>query len=326
MTSSTEPNQGKFVLFLQHFVTKDGHERQKELDDALVENVENQHTLRVYHLAENKASADHVQNIKKSLSAQNQKKLEVIHLNKWLFYSDAMLTAIDKIKKNQENLVIGIINSDCYLDKRSKWDDLCQYIKANPKKVVCQSRVEKPDNENDEPKIDPKFERLAGGNTQDAWFFNTKTLSALSQQVIKDNFSFALGRLGCDNLIAYRLNEIGLKPINFGSRYWLIHNDKVRKGSRSYVPVDMTKIGSRLVPDFDKCMELNGVKFISGLGIPMPDATRIAIKMAYYAVMKKHMSTDEKLTLGDILQRFSQEELYKICSQLLNGYVKISNN
>lgn len=323
--SQNEQTSSKLVLFLQHFLTKDGEERQKELDDALLENIRNPYVTRVYHLSENDTSANYVANIRKTLTEDLQKKLEIIKINKWLFYSDAMEAATSKLKKNLENLIFCIINSDCYLDKRSKWDDLCNFLKTNPKKVVCQSRVEKPDTETETPQLDPKFNRLAGGNTQDAWFFNFKTLSSLPKTQIDEKFSFALGRLGCDNLIAYRLNEIGFKVINFGTRYWVVHNDKVRKGARSYVPVDMTKVGSRLVPDFDRCVEMDGVKFLSGLGIPMDDSMRLSIKIAYYAVLKKRMNTDEKLTMVDLLKRFSHEELYKVCCQILNGYVKINN-
>lgn len=323
--TTNEQNQPKLVLFLQHFMAKDGADRQKELDDALVENIKNQFVSKVYHLPENIASKNYVETIKKSLSSEFQKKLEIIDINKWLFYSDAMIAAIEKVKKNHDNLFCCIINSDCYLDQRSKWVDLCQFLKSNPKKVICQSRVEIPDNENEDPKLDPKFERLAGGNTQDAWFFNFKSLASLSKDQIREKFSFALGRLGCDNLVAHRLNEIGLKVINFGSRYWVVHNDKVRKGSRSYVPVDMTKLGSRLVPDYDKCVDMKGLKFLSNLGIPIEESHRIAVRVAYFAVMKKRMTTDEKLTMVEILQRLSNDEVYKICTQILNGYVKISN-
>jgi hypothetical protein len=310
-----------FFVYLQHFDAKTA-ERQSEINEAIRENLENPHVKRVFHLAESNKLSQNWTQFHESLSNNLKQKLEILFVNKWMFYSDAMIHARQSLSNDKNrNSVVCIINSDCYLSKATNWNDLHQLM-LKPElhnAVICQSRVEKPT-----MKMDPKFERLAGGNTQDAWFILLDTLSQFTVSDIKENFSYALGRLGCDNLIAHQFFKLGLKLFNFGSRFHVVHNDVVRQGARNYLQNDLTRVGSRLVPDYDSVTK-NRIDFLTKLGIPYDEGVKIAVKVAFYAISLKLMNQEDKLTLSQILVKLNENDLYKLTSQILNAYVKISN-
>lgn len=320
--STSKTCSPQFIVYLQYFDAKT-KDRQEEINEAFRENLENPHVKKVYHLAESNKPSHNWNIFYESLSNNLKQKLEVVNINKWMFYSDALIHAKLSFPNNEKNkhLVICIINSDCYLSKTSNWSELQQLLTKSEmnNSVVCQTRVEKPT-----MKMDTKFERLAGGNTQDAWFMLLDTLSQFSVSELKDNYSFGLGRLGCDNLIAHQFFKNGLKLYNFGTRFYVVHNDVVRQGARNYLQNDLTRIGSRLVPDYDSVIK-NRVDFLTKLGIPYDEGVKIAVKVAFYAMSLKLMNQEDKLTLSQILVKLNDSDLYKLSTQILNAYVKITN-
>ena len=313
-------------VITQHFKAKT-EERQKEIDDCFYNLLNHKQITLVYHLTDQNQKTKQVQETFEKLvtdrctSSEKKQlltKIVILENQKWLFYSDAFLFTKKKIQ--DPDAMVCILNADCYLDHETDWNKLKSFLNERPEYVCCQTRVELP-----AMTIDNKFMRLAGGNTQDGWFFSRKSIDNLSNDEIVSRFSFAIGRLGCDNLIAHQLYQSGFKLINFGSRYKLIHNDYVRQGARDYALVDLTRLGSRLVPDYDLVCNKR-VEFLTSIGIPAEEGTKIAFKIIFFAISQKVMTIHDKLTIGQVLTRLSNDDVYRLLTQILNGYVKISNS
>ena len=323
--------QNKFIhLFVQHYEAKSPVGRQDEINDALRKNLAHPNVARVYYLSEHLGTASNDPALKAAKydewTKEEKQKLHFVSIGKWLFFSDFLHHANALVTK-KAGIVAGLINSDCFLGNHPsvKWDNMQQFFKEYPKSVICQTRIERDDWDKGNIQMSQQFLRLAGSNTQDAWFILSENIPQLLGANEFKLFKFGLGRLGCDNLVASSFNKCGFLTTNFSKRYPVVHNDRVRGGTRTYAPVDLTKVATRIVPDWDTVVS-DPVVFLSNFNIPPDEVSKISVKLGNYALFEKLMNQSEVVTLKQICDRMTPLQRYTMVNQILNGYVRISNS
>lgn len=168
-----------------------------------------------------------------------------------------------------QGLFSGLCNLDISLDPSCDWG-VAERLVRKENLVLCQSRTEwSPDGETS---LDSAFARLAHANTQDAWFW--------LPPFEPPNCDFELGTLGCDNAIADRVRKAGRVPVNFASRFRVLHFDSCRgkhgantnqvhrqeQRERNVVYSRFPeRQGCYLLPDFDKVCGMDHL--VAALGL-----------------------------------------------------------
>lgn len=193
------------ILITSYFKT-DNLERQKEIDECLIKNVQNPNIKHIYLLN------DKIYNLKFLKKTSKVKQFDIIKSDKLLFSE-----AIEFINSYCYDECVVLSNSDIYFDKSLKL--------INPdelkNKVYCLLRHNIDINGNvdifrhfGEPRSD----------SQDCWIFN----SPLKIDINQLNFSF--GTLGCDNIFASRLHEHGYNLSNpsYDIKIYHLHNIEER--------------------------------------------------------------------------------------------------
>jgi hypothetical protein len=133
-------------------------------------------------------------------------------LNRWLTYADAF-TYANSLSTSE---IWCLTNLDIFLDDACNWKEVIPILTSNI--VLCLSRVEY--NLDGTTWIEPHMMRLASGNAQDAWLFQTP--------INIKNCDFRIGTLGCDNAIAHRIKASDYVPINAARQFRIFHLDRAR--------------------------------------------------------------------------------------------------
>ena len=110
---------------------------------------------------------------------------------------------------------------------------------------------------------DQQLDKISHANTQDAWLFRTP--------LITKNCDFHIGAIGCDNALADRLYKSNILPVNYCSRFKIIHYDLCRKKTtNNFIEIhekhDKKNVhtkpeldGYRFLPDFDKFQKIEDI-------------------------------------------------------------------
>jgi hypothetical protein len=243
-------------LILSYFVDS-WKDRQAEYDYCVHRNLEHPFVDRIHNLGTRDA---HV-----AADIRGHAKWNDVFIDHRMTFKDAF----DHANQHLAGRMVGICNLDIFLDTGSDWsaaEDLLRKAKV----VLCQSRLEfTPPSTT---YLDPTFDKVAHALTQDAWFF----IPPLEPPAI----DFEIGTLGCDNALAERICRVGYLPVNFASRFRVMHYDVCRgkiaenqgevhraESVRRSIVLSRhpEREGCFLVPDFDRMTSLD--KLVAKLGL-----------------------------------------------------------
>lgn len=167
-------------LFLSYYLDKN-KDRQRELDECLFRNIENPLINEIHLLLEYPSDEELI----------TDKKIITAHIKSRPSYS-VFFDYINSINPAPNDISI-LANSDIYFD-----DTLSLLGKYSDKQVLALCRYDIKDN---------KAVFMNSWDSQDTWIFKGKI-----RQVPDSDFS--LGKAGCDNAIANRLERAGYSVIN----------------------------------------------------------------------------------------------------------------
>lgn len=235
VTEPTTTEEERIHLILQYFVG-DNEERQAEYDFCVQANLANAKVERVYCMLETELAEAKLPDW-----LATHEKVTLVDGSGRLTYKQAF----DYANDNLSGKIVALCNLDIFLDHNSDWNSAKGLFDMSI--VLCLSRHEF--NGVDESTKDPQLQRLAFANTQDCWVFRAPIF-------VKD-CDFSLGKLGCDNAIAHRLNASGYIPVNSPNEFKVHHYDLCRgKGGANYLqhhtpnPERPEDRGCMLVPDY----------------------------------------------------------------------------
>lgn len=225
--NNTDTLDQKIILICQFFIPKN-EERYKEVKDTLKRNVENKNINTILLLNEKIYS-------KEELGIDN-KKIKQLNIGKRMSYYDAF----KQIQREIEGKGYYIIaNNDIFFDdtilnvhygtlsKTPSVQALLRYeYRGESDLRTCD--VFRGTNA---PRTNPPAK-----NSQDVWIFHSNTIKSLNHL---EKYDFMLGMPGCDNSIAYKLNNDNITIYNEPYKLRTYHNH--RSNSRTQTKKDTIK-------------------------------------------------------------------------------------
>ena len=207
ITQISEQSIVEPIILITQFYISSNSNRQKEIVDCLIYNLNNPFINIIYLISEKDYNLNQIglpENV-------NNSKIKIININARMKYSDAFNIV------SQFNLkgYIIIANSDIFFD--STLERLYVSNASIERKMYCQIRCEYTN-------TDLRKCTVFGSGTncsQDAWIFHSN-YNILSDQ--NKVFAFELGIPGCDNHITYLLSLLGYKLYNEPYFIKIYHN------------------------------------------------------------------------------------------------------
>jgi len=185
----------KINLYINYF-RHNNEQRQKEIDYCLQKNINNKYIDKIYILS------------KENYEIFHNDKIKIIPIEKRPSYNYFFKT-INKISQN-DNINI-IANLDIYFDETIIY---AKNIKNNQCFALTRWEIKK-----------DKIKFLNKGCSQDSWIFKGKIKNIKS--------GFYLGRMGCDNKIAYEIQQAKYKITNPSRTIKTYHLHQI-KHTRNY--------------------------------------------------------------------------------------------
>ena len=184
-------------LFTQYYEPKN-LERKEEIDFCLQSNINNNLINKIFLFGEKQYDFSKFKNF--------DKKVIFINIEERLSFREVFNFANKKYKEDNLNNIFILSNSDIHFDSSLK--NLLNYNLDN--KFLCLSRIDKEENNKYIYCPETKY-------SQDTWIWNkeiklnkkkTKKFKHFNDDGIK------LGVMGCDNYMAYMMNDLGYQVLN----------------------------------------------------------------------------------------------------------------
>lgn len=291
---ATPTFEGIHVL-VQYFVGND-EDRQAEYDFCVQANLANPQVARVHCLVEKDADQ-----AKFPEWLTGSEKVRIVPVPSRLTYKQAFDYANSKLSGH----VVAVSNLDIFLDHNSEWQSAQQLFEMSI--VLCLSRHEF--NGVDASTKDEKLQNLAYANAQDCWMFRAPIF-------VKD-CDFQMGKLGCDNAIAHRINASGYIPVNSPNEFKIHHFDVCRGkrgdnflGHHTPNPEYPEDRGYMLLPDYSA---------LARIGV----TRRARDPKTGQESEERH----EIISIDELIERMGLGQIhrYRVACDIMSQYIRLSN-
>lgn len=282
----------KLCLIVNYFNDK-RVDRQKEYNYCLMRNLNNPIFERVYVFI--RSDEDIVW--PEEISDVGHEKMEIVTMRdgmRWLTYDEAFNFANDRLVGK----TVVLANLDIYLrdevgPENEYWECVDSVFDENPKRFMCLSRIDIDMAGN--MSRDAKFGHLLHSYTQDCWVFKSPCHV--------DGAKFPLGVLGCDNTLAWCVNNSDYEVVNDPLTYHVYHVDNLRK------------------PNGDTYVKLYKDEVQKGLREDLMEREKILEKQYFVPDYKGIQNVSIEVLFAKL--QVSDMEIYRIKSDLLSKHLSV---